>query len=174
MAAMNCSTVVIAAPPPTDRYNAVAPTTMSIKQSPADEATPGTDDNEFFGYPSSRKEAIVMSEVPVRATVTKPADSRRRSALDGDQGADRRVGPDLGRRRQREFDAADALRRAERGAVEGVQGVAAVEVADPLDARVAVVRAVRVGAAHRGLGEVLEHRERAQLGRGGGHAGVAG
>src|SRR5204862_4261572 len=64
--------------------------------------------------------------------------------LDGDERADRRVGPDLGGGGEREFDAAEALRSAERGAVEGVDRVAAVEVADVTDARVAVVGAARV------------------------------
>src|SRR5215813_13522810 len=87
---------------------------------------------------------------------------------------DRRVGPDLRSGLQRELDAAEALRGAERRAVEGVDRVAAVEVADPTDAGIVVVRAVRVRPAHRADGDVLEDRERAELGRSGGHAGVAG
>ena len=51
--------------------------------------------------------------------------------------------------------------------------VAAVEVADLADARIVVVRAVRVRAAHRADRDVLEDGEGAELGRGGRHAGVA-
>ena len=68
----------------------------------------------------------------------------RSSVLDRDERADRRVGPHLRRLGERQLDAAEALRRAERRAGERVQRLAAVEVADPLDARVVVVRPVRV------------------------------
>src|SRR5205085_3345822 len=96
-------------------------------------------------------------------TARRPAE--RPSVLDRDEGADRGVGPDLRGRRERQLDAAEALRRSERGAVEGVDRVAAVEVADVADAGIVVVRAVRVRAAHRADGDVLEHREGAELRR---------
>ena len=94
--------------------------------------------------------------------------------FDRDERADRRVRPDFRGGCERQLDAAEALRRAERGAVEGVERVAAVEVADPLDPRVVVVGAVGVRAAHRAVGDVLEHRERAEFGFGAGDAGVPG
>src|SRR4029077_14545095 len=100
--------------------------------------------------------------------------SLARSVLDGDERADRGVGPDLGGGRELKFDASESLRSSERAAVEGVEGVAAVEVADVANAWIAVTGAVRIGSAHRADRDVLEHGESAQLGRGGGHAGVAG
>src|SRR5262249_23661483 len=71
----------------------------------------------------------------------------RALVLDRDERSDRGVGPDSRGLVERELDAAEALRGSERGAVERVQGVAAVEVADPADAGVVVVRAVGVRAA---------------------------
>src|SRR5262249_56879804 len=67
---------------------------------------------------------------------------RRAMALvvDGDEGADRRVRPDAAGVGVGQLDAADALRRAVAPAREAVDRVAAVEVADPVDARVDVVR----------------------------------
>ena len=59
---------------------------------------------------------------------------------------------------------ADALREAVGGTVEAVDRLAAVEVADPLDPGVVVVAAVRVLAAHRPDGDVLEHGVRAEGG----------
>ena len=94
--------------------------------------------------------------------------------LDCDERPDRRVGPHLRRLRERQLDAAEALRCAERRAVERVQCFAAVEVADPADARVVVVRPVRVRAAHRPDRDVLEDGQVPSCGRRRGDAGVAG
>src|SRR4051794_40073989 len=83
-------------------------------------------------------------------------------ALDRDEGSDWRVGPDCGGSVEREFDAAEALWCSERGAVERVQRVAAVEVAD---AGVVVVRFIGVGAAHPTDRHVLEDWPGPECGR---------
>ena len=82
-----------------------------------------------------------------RNTMTAHAYAPTGSVLDRDECPDRGVGPDLRGGVEREFDAAEALRRAERGSGERVQRRAAMEVADPADSGVVVVRAVGVDAA---------------------------
>src|SRR2546430_17651537 len=80
-----------------------------------------------------------------------PGAARRQTALcDVDQRADRCIRPDLAGRSERHLDATQALGEAILSAREGVKRVAAVEVADVLDAGIVVVAAVGVGAAHRG------------------------
>src|SRR5207247_10887842 len=79
----------------------------------------------------------------------------------------------FGGRVERQFDTAKALRSAEGGAVEGVDGVAVIEVADVANARIVVVGAVKVRAAHRPDRDVLEDRKAPELGRGGGDTRVS-
>src|SRR5947209_3832952 len=97
-----------------------------------------------------------------------------RSVFDCDECADRGVRPDLCGGGEWKLDAAEALWGAKGGAVEGVDRVTAVEVADVADAWVVVAGPVWVGAAHRADGDVLEDGEGAELGRGGGNTGIAG
>src|ERR1051326_6884258 len=65
-----------------------------------------------------------------RSTAQRPGKFRATSVLDGDERADRRVGPHLRCGVERQLDTAEALRSPERRPVEGVDRVAAVEVAD--------------------------------------------
>src|SRR5437763_2981102 len=97
-----------------------------------------------------------------------------RSVFDCDECADRGIRPDFCRGGEWKLDAAEALWGAKGGAVEGVDRVAAVEVADVADAWVVVAGPVWVGAAHRADGDVLEDGEGAELGRGGGDNRIAG
>src|SRR6516165_10840845 len=85
------------------------------------------------------------------------------SVDDRDERADRRVRPNRGRSVEGKLDAPEALRRAERCPVERVQRLASVEVADPANAGVVVVRAVGIRAGHRPDRDVLEDRERPGL-----------
>ena len=123
----------------------------------------GGSENPSRGFRGRRERAppVRPRTAPAHATVAASV----LSVLDGDERADRRVGPHLGGGGERELDAAEALRRAEARAGERVDGVAVVEVADPADAGVVVVGAVRVRAAHRPDRDVLEDREGAELGR---------
>src|SRR5947208_5882948 len=96
------------------------------------------------------------------------------SVFDRYECPDRRVAPDLRCGVEWQFDAPATLGCSEGSAVEGVEGFAAVEVADPADAWVVVAAAIGVGAAHTADGDVLEDSPGAECGWGGGHAGVAG
>src|SRR5205823_5478524 len=78
---------------------------------------------------------------------------------DGDQRPVAEIAPRLLRGRVRQFDAAQALRRAVGGPRDVVDGVAPVEVGDPLH-EVRVVRPVRVGTAHGLAAQTLVHRKR--------------
>src|SRR5690349_18105137 len=84
--------------------------------------------------------------------------------LDRDECPNRCVGPHLGGGVERKLDAPEALRCTERGSVEGVQRVAAVEVADPADTGVVVVRPVGIRAAHPADRDVFENRPGAEGG----------
>src|SRR5258705_4717063 len=105
---------------------------------------------------------------------TRSTPDPRRSVLDRDECPDRGVGPDLRGSVQRELDAAEALRRSEGGSVERVERLAAVEVADPADSGVVVVRPVGVDAAHSADGDVLEDGPGAERRRCGGEGGGGG
>ena len=94
------------------------------------------------------------------------------SLRDRDQGPDWRIGPDLACLFERHLDAAEALWGAVGGAIEGVQGITAVEIADPFDPGIFVMGAVGVGPAHRRFFKVLEDRVGAERGFGTGDAGV--
>src|SRR3954447_6306258 len=94
--------------------------------------------------------------------------------VDSDECADGGVGPQLRGDLERELDAPEALGRPERGAVERVQSLAAVEVADPADSGVVVVRPVGVPTAHAANRYVLEDGPGAERGRCRRDAGVAG
>ena len=75
------------------------------------------------GLPGSRRPALTARS------------GQRKAVGDGDQGPDRRVGEDDGGVGRRHLDTAVALGEAVAGPDEAVQRVAAVEVADPRDAR---------------------------------------
>src|SRR5207302_1068056 len=117
----------------------------------------------------SRSPGRSVPALPLGAPLGSRESSVARSVFDCDECADRGVRPDLCGGGEWKLDAAEALWGAKGGAVEGVDRVAAVEVADVADAWVVVAGPVWVGAAHRADGDVLEDGEGAELGRGGGN-----
>ena len=130
--------------------------------------------------PLRRLRRASSSTSPTYPTTCRPrpaADTRasvRELVLDRDECPDRCVGPALGLRREWELDTAEALWCSEGCAVEGVQGLAAVEVADPADSGVVVAASRPDWCRSSADRDVLEDRPGAERGRRGRDTGVAG